>query len=112
MVSYPTWLFINDKGYVVLSSSGFKKVEEFLAMGKEALNSSRVGDEERFLGGEREETFVKKYLNDLLKMRQADKMEQGLEKLAEEQGGKILDDADYWKVYVVSGSNLDSPLAM
>lgn len=112
VVSYPTWLFINDKGYVVLSSSGFKKVEEFLAMGKEALNSSRVGDEERFLGGEREETFVKKYLNDLLKMRQADKMEQGLEKLAEEQGGKILDDADYWKVYVVSGSNLDSPLAM
>ena len=111
VVSYPTWLFINDKGFVVHSASGFKEAEAFIALGQEALNGSRVGDEERFLAGERDERFLKNYLNGLLDMHQADKIEQCLDKLSNEQVWQILDDADYWKIYVACGSELDNTLA-
>ena len=112
VMNYPTFLFLDPDGYVEYMGVGFKPADEFLALGKKALDSRGKGEEGRFGRGERQETFIKAYLRKLLDYHQAGHVEKVLNTLYAEQGFKVLKDADYWHAYEVCGSDFDLPLAL
>ncbi|MEM9819645.1 MAG: thioredoxin family protein [Bacteroidota bacterium] len=60
---YPTLLFINGEGNLVHRSAGYHNVEQFLALGTEALDPSmQIGVlKDRFEKGERDPDFLKTY---------------------------------------------------
>ena len=112
IAGYPTWLFLNEQGYVVLMDAGFKEAPKFIELAQKALNAPRVGAEQRFDEGERDEDFVKNYIKELLQFAQADRVDRVLFKLYEEKGGKILNDADYWHAFEVCTVDPDAPISL
>jgi len=112
VVAYPTYLFITGEGYLTWQGAGFMEAAEFIALGQQAISMIGKGNEERFVKGERNETFVKDYIQKCLRMHQADKVESILNQLYEERGIKILKNPDIWKAFDCCAANIDAPLSL
>lgn len=62
--AYPTLLFINGKGEVAHRALGYHEAEQFLALGRQALdpNTSLAGIDARYRSGDRSDAFILQYL--------------------------------------------------
>ncbi len=112
VVSYPTYLFITSEGYVALRGAGFMQADAFIAFAKKAVATGKNGNEERFAKGERDEMFLKGYINEMLSLHNADGVERVLNTLYEEQGNKILRDKDYWEAFDCCAADVNTPLSI
>ena len=112
VVGYPTYLFITGEGYLTWQDAGFMEADKFIALGRKAISMIGKGDEERFAKGERDEAFVKGYVQESLRMHQADKVERILNQLYEEEGIKLLKDPDYWQAFDCCAADIDAPLSL
>ena len=110
--SYPTYLFVTGEGYLTWQGAGFREADNFIALGEKAISMIGKGGEERFAKGEREETFVKGFIQECLSIHQAVKVERILNQLYEEEGIKILKDPDYWKAFNCCAIDIDTPLSL
>lgn len=111
VVGYPTYLFITEEGFVTLMSAGFMEADKFLELGKKAVTAG-PGDEERFVKGERDEVFVRNYVNRLLEYHQAANVESILNTLYKEQGLKILNNKNYWIAFDCCAADINAPLSV
>lgn len=112
VVAYPTFLFITEEGYVAHRAAGGLKEEAFIALGEKALEIGHNGYEERFAKGERNDTFLKAYIQELLKNHQADCVENVLNQLYEEKDKHLLRDEDYWIAFDCCAENINAPLSL
>ncbi|MBS7196682.1 MAG: thioredoxin family protein [Bacteroidales bacterium] len=112
VVGYPTYLFITGEGYLTWQDAGFMEADKFIALGRKAISMIGKGDEERFAKGERDEAFVKGYVQESLRMHQADKVEGILNQLYKEKGIKLLKDPDYWQAFDCCAADTESPLSL
>lgn len=112
VVSYPTLLFVSPEGFVTQRRNGFAPTDSLLAFARKALEGGRKSDERRFAEGDRDAAFLKAYVRTLCANHQADDVEKLLGTLYEERGTELLEDADYWKAYVMCAEKNDSPLAL
>lgn len=108
VAGFPTWLFINEKGYVVHISAGFMKAEVFVELGKSVLKMPRKGMEERFAEGERSDEFLHTYLEHLKSFAQMNQIDRVLAILYKERGGKFLEDSYYWNLFMVATYDQDA----
>ena len=62
--AYPTLLFVNGKGAVVHRALGYNDAEQFLALGRKALDPSAnlAGIDARYQSGDRSDAFILQYL--------------------------------------------------
>lgn len=112
VVGFPTLLFIDEDGYVIHIGAGAMKPEEFIELGKKALNMPRKSLEKRFASGERGEEFVRLYIEHLKNFVQMDKIEDVLETLYLERGGKFLEDPYYWDLFMASAYDQDKGISI
>lgn len=110
VVSYPTLLFVSPEGFVTQRRGGFLNEESLLAFAQKALDAGIQSDEQRFVTGDRDQQFLKRYLKSLLDSHQADAVEEMLGKLYAEQGITLLEDGDYWTAFVKCAIHRDAPL--
>lgn len=68
VTSFPTLLFINEKGEVVNSAKGSRPPDQFIALGKATLNrvDKSTDYEEQYEAGERSPEFLRAYAYSLL----------------------------------------------
>ena len=112
VVAYPTFLFVTGDGYVAHRGAGAMKADAFIALGKEALKIGHNGNEERFAKGERDEAFLKSYIQQVVDFHQADLAENLLNQLYQEQGHKLLRDKDYWTAFDCCAADINAPLSL
>jgi hypothetical protein len=96
----PTLLFISPDGFVTARRQGFTAADSLLDFASKAQAAGFKSDEQAFLEGRRDAQFLKRYIKNLCDDHQADAVEQALNTLHSEQGGKLLSDPDYWKAFV------------
>ena len=94
--SYPTLLFVSPEGFVTGRRRGFTGTDSLLAFARKALDNGTQSDEKRFATGERDEAFLKKYIQSFHDGHQADAVEGILNTLYAERGISLLNDKDYW----------------
>ena len=112
VVALPTYLFISNDGFVALRGSGYKETKPFIALAEKAVAIGNNGKEARFVKGERDETFVKEYVKELLSCYQADAVESVLNQLYEEQGTGILNDKYLWAAFDGCAQDINTPLVI
>lgn len=68
--SYPTLMFIEPSGKIVLKEVGYREVDPFLALGKKALSkmTNAVNYEKEYAEGKRDPQFLYKYVGMLNRM--------------------------------------------
>ena len=68
--SYPTLMFIDQNGKVVMKEVGYREVDPFLALGKKALSktTNSVNFEKEYADGNRDPQFLFKYVSTLNRM--------------------------------------------
>lgn len=110
VVAYPTLLFVSPDGFVTQRRPGYAAVDTLLAFARKAFDGGTQSDEQRFLTGDRDEAFLKRYIRSMVDSHQADAVEDTLGKLFEEQGIALLKEKEYWTAFVKCAINRESPL--
>lgn len=113
VMGYPTWLFINHKGFVVAKDAGSKKPDVFIDLAKKAVSKKNtIPYEERFLNGDRDAVFMKEYLTELVNFQQFKLVDQILNQIFEERKGDMFNDKIYWNTFVSSTICVDYPMSL
>lgn len=113
IVGYPTFMFLNNEGFVVLMDAGSKDAQGLIKLGEKALNlKTQIGLEERFIKGERDTCVVYNYLKQLADFWRFEKVETVLEQLFVEQQENFFNDSTLWKTFEACAINPETSMAV
>lgn len=110
VTAWPTLVYMNEKGQVLIKEVGARKPAEFLQLGQQALKQSK-GLEQRFKEGVRDEAFLKEYFTKICTQNQLGTIQQSFETLYAERGSQLLYDEFYWKVFSEKYISIEGQIA-
>lgn len=109
--AYPTLIFMDEKGGLILKEVGGRKVEGFMELARKAFAREKSAAV-RFEEGERDKSFVVDYLNQCGKAFLKQDVQNAFNILYQEQGKKILKDNEYWGIFAKYVDDRDCPAAL